>query len=231
MIVKSIYPVLEDAEVPDGCRVEKKAPEYSEGAALIVWAKRRDGTEYRLMEDSSFRDGSRPSRRWYDEKGRLHRNEKDGPAHIEPPRQRSYFKHGKHHRIGGPAFYTATSEQLYYLEGKELTKTLWEVGVQAGGKAPRPPRIDLPALCAKAAELSAQARQAGSVGGHTIPQDELSQLDLASKAKNWKRHGTPELTSNGSVSVCLNCTPLDDTLRCYLVVNDAGIVAANLEVE
>jgi hypothetical protein len=232
MIVQSAYPELGPIEVPDGCRVEQVPASSEDSAKTIVWAKKRSGEEYVLVKDSAFRDG-RPSRRWRDEKGRIHRDEKSGPAIVDGFYQ-EYFKHGKRHRVGGPQLVNGSNGfEVYCLEGQELSRALWESRVKNnGGRPPKACKGSIDALKSAAAELGAEAKRLGRVNGMAIP-DELHELDEAAKPENWKRHGQPELRSDGNSLVCLDCDPLDDTLRCYIVIakDGATILEARLEIE
>lgn len=233
MIIQSAYPELGPLEVPDGCRVEQVPASNEASAKTVVWAKKRSGGEYILVRDSAFRDGHRPSRRWFDERGNIHRDEKSGPAVVDIFYQ-EYFKHGKRHRIGGPQLVNSTGTKVYCLEGQELTRALWEDCVKNnGGKPSKVCKGSIDALKSTAALLSAEARRLGRVNSQVIPKEELHELDEAAKPESWKRHGAPELRPDGNSLVCLDCEPLDDTLRCYIVIAKDGetILAARLEVE
>jgi hypothetical protein len=227
--VESPYSEFEDLFVPDDCRVELDSRVFP---VLEVFVTPKNGKEYCLVRDAKWGDG--PSRRWFDSKGRLHRNEKDGPAHIEPTiGLKTYFKHGKRHRISGPAFYTAVGTQLYCLEHEEVPKWLWERCVKEnGGKLPKKVKFDWTDLKELAAKMSAKSRLSGEINGEEIDPSELDQLDLASKASNWRSHGPPSLYRDGTYEVCLNCEPLDDTLRCCFFINLEGkVVRSYLSVE
>ncbi len=232
MIITSPFPLLGTVEVPDGCRTE-----FENNKVFTVFAKDKNGTEYVLIRDTLHEPG-RPQRRWWDPKcqWRLHRKESDGPAFIDPAvGLMAYFKHGKKHRVSGPAFYTATKEQLYYYDGQELSPTLHAIAVKNKSlpKASSVMKLVTDAtLATEAARLSSEARQTGKVGRHIIPSNELSELDVASKDSSWRRRGKPELRNDGSFVFSLNCEPLDDTLRCYINVDVTGkILSAQLEIE
>lgn len=224
--VVSPYPALGPAVVPDGCRVVRS--EMRGRPKMEVFAPGKDG-EYLLMDEHDpF--GRGPSRRWYDPKGRLHRDEGDGPAHVEPKIGLwSYHKHGKMHRLVGPAFHTATGRDLYYLEGKELSKAVFDAYV-ASGKAPKLPKVPTPHLKAEAARLGADAVK--KCEGQTPASFLLENIQSAASASNWKLHGPANLQPDGSAEYCLNCAPLDDQLRCYVVVSpEPRIVSSYLAFE
>lgn len=226
MIIQSPFLVLGEVEVPDESRIE------IEKNSMCVYVKGLNDVEYKLLEDSSFSDGTRPCRRWYDEKRRLHRDENLGPALI-CQYTKTYFKHGDRHRIAGPAFYTAVNTEIYCLNNKELNRNLWEYCVKYNnGKLPKKPKIDIMSLRSKCAEASVEAKKIPRVGGITIEEHELVELDVASIPKNWKKHSELDLLPNGNFKICMNCEPLDDTLRCYICLDkDGNILAARLSVE
>jgi hypothetical protein len=52
--------------------------------------------------------------RWFDEKGRLHRE--DGPAIIMKNGYQAWYKEGKYHRDGGPAIITKSGSKKWFKE-------------------------------------------------------------------------------------------------------------------
>ena len=56
-----------------------------------------------------------------DEDGNIHSD--DGPAILDDTKI-EYYKHGKKHRLEGPAVYTARGGEIWYINGKEVTYQL-----------------------------------------------------------------------------------------------------------
>jgi hypothetical protein len=222
---------------PDNCRIE--SGEENENPFLKLFYKTSKGKEYLLVKenaswslDYSYRICDR---KWYNVRGNLHRDEKDGPALIRDGwRGISYhfYKNGKMHRESGPAIWDAHGLCVYELDGKELSKELWQTCVANGGKLPdKPKKVELKKLKEIAAQLGEQARQSGMINGYKIEEEELPQLDYASKVSSWKSHGTMD-QPNCMIEYCLNCEPLDDTLRCYVLVDSSGnICNSYLQIE
>lgn len=216
MFIESQYKEAfsEPMNVPDGCTINvEKNNKHNLETKVFLNGKI-------LVIESCF---VRPRRVWFDSKSRIHRDG-DLPAVEEPTiGLKMYKKHGKTHRIAGPAFYTAAKEELYYIEGVKLAKSEWENVVKNNnGKLYPKPKINLTSLKQIAANLSKQAKVAGTIGGMKIDSAELPQLDLASLPKNWSKHY--EERRGEGLEVTLDCTPLDDTLRCNFYINKIGTV-------
>ncbi len=93
-------------------------------------------------------------------------------------------------------------------------------------------RCPIDALREKAAELGAEAKRTGKINGQAVPKEELGALDEAARPGSWERHGSLDIRSDGRMVECLDCDPLDDTLRCYIAVSKEGtILDARLEIE
>ena len=56
---------------------------------------------------------------YYDEQGRLHRE--DGPAVEYPNGQRNWYINGKRHRDDGPAIITPSGREYWFHEGKYIS--------------------------------------------------------------------------------------------------------------
>jgi len=225
-------------EVPNKCRVEY-AP-VGEQYSISVFIKNKEGQEYLLVKED-YESASQCERKWFNSKRNVHRNEKYGPAlfcvNNGSIPMWEYFRNGKRHRLNGPAFHNACNIDDFFLNGKEITAKLHKKCVEENkGRLPKPPKVGIDFLCGRAAGESVQARKLKSINGDLIEEDELDQIDLACNPKNWENHGCDgeifELLPNGNFEACLNCEPLDDTLRCYIIVDPTGlIVQANLSVE
>jgi hypothetical protein len=225
MLVESQYREAfnEPMNVPDGSiiKVEKNSKGNIETQVFY--------NDKLLVTETCF---NRPRRTWFDSKHRIHRDS-DLPAVEEPTVGiKVYKKHGKRHRIAGPAFYTAAKEELYFIDDVELSKSEWENIVKNNnGKLYPKPKFNLSSLKQIAADLSKKARVAEKINNMQIDATELPQLDLASNPKNWKKHGDPERRGEG-LEITLDCDPLDDTLRCVLFVDKTGSVTQSyLSVE
>jgi hypothetical protein len=217
-------------EVPDNSRVVVKDD------TLEVYLKNKKGIEHLLMlEDSRGRE-------YFDERGKTHRDEKDGPAlmFLMPEKRLIYFRHGERHRLFGPACYI-DSEWEYSLHGTYVSKEIWEESVKTrGGKLLKKPKIDLSLMKKKAAELSEEALKDKRIGeiNFSLPED-LAEIKLATNPKNWRQHMPLERKGAwhvggwyGDYELRLNCAPLDDTLRCYITISQEGeIVDGFLQVE
>ena len=58
--------------------------------------------------------------RWYNEKGKLHRE--DGPAVVWPNGDTYWYLNGTKHREDGPAFEYFDGHKAWYINGKKLTE-------------------------------------------------------------------------------------------------------------
>lgn len=188
-----------------------------------------------LVSECSY---NRPSRRWW-KNGGLHRNEKDGPAFLEPSiNLQSYYFNGQKHRLGGPAFYTATGKQLYYIQGVELSKEVFDIIVKNGGKLPKKPKVNTILLKEKACALTVAALADGSLNKQYVEPLDAAICAKIIKPSSWMKHGdvnlNPDLTLRYLISFTFpfDCTPMDDTLRCDIIVDQCGnIIDGNLSVE
>jgi len=59
--------------------------------------------------------------RYVDSDRLTHRN--DGPAVLSVDGSRFWFRHGEYHREDGPAVINKHGEEVYYLDGIEVTRT------------------------------------------------------------------------------------------------------------
>jgi hypothetical protein len=229
MLYETKFKCFDSVEVPDDARIE-----FVEKGTK-VYIKNKKGVEYLFFAEEKTKI-DHPARmfeqRFFDDKGRLHRDENQGPALIGSRDFYVYCKHGKKHRVAGPAFKTATGEEKYYLDDKELTKQLWEHCVKNNNKKPiKKFKISLNALKKVAAELGCEARATSSINGHAVSAEDVVGLIMTTEPKYWA-FSHSRMNPDGSFETCLNCKPFDDTLRCYITVaQDGKILESYLQIE
>lgn len=115
-----------DPYFDDKLIIKDLPPDYPNRIALFGYewtnengkrVKRADGGPSRIEWDGT--------KIWYDEEGFVHRDD-DQPAYISP-RYQKWFKHGKSHRVNGPAVLnTENDREEYYLNDKQLPRDEWE---------------------------------------------------------------------------------------------------------
>jgi hypothetical protein len=194
------------------------------------------GEDYLLVKEECWIDGfgkTRPRRLWFNHKGQIHRSEKEGPAIIDPVyNSKKYMKNGKKHCTTGPAFFTCANEQLYFLEGVPLSQEVWEDCVKNNNcKLPKKTKYNLQLLKDKAAQLASDVVSTGLFDGETIDPNDLKEFALATNPKSWVKY-SEDIGQSTKLEVTLNCNPLDDTLRFYAIIDNAGaIVSCYLQIE
>ena len=225
--IESAYPTLGELEVPVGVRIEHTT--NRDNFITLEVHHTYKGKEYLLVREDCWIDGFkkiRPERRWFNHKEDFHRDEKDGPAIIDPVHYgaKSYMKNGKRHCTIGPAWFTCANEQLYFLEGVQLSKKVWEDCVKNNNcKPPKKTKYNLKALKDKAAQLASDVVSTGLFDGKAVDANDLKEFGLAANPKSWVKYDE-STGQNSSIEVLLNCNPLDDTLRFYATINNAGVI-------